>query len=94
MAYFFEAWLQMLQVRLDLPMSAALALEKEGLSKRADFKHRFISEDDIGEFWIQPFMLAVAQRCIGNATTGLWTMTGTAAAEISPRMSERPWMGE
>lgn len=48
--YFFEAWLQSLQVRFELPSEALKQLASEGLSKQVDFTHRFASEDEVGMF--------------------------------------------
>eukprot|EP00930_Biecheleria_cincta_P054625 TRINITY_DN4092_c1_g3_i2.p1 TRINITY_DN4092_c1_g3~~TRINITY_DN4092_c1_g3_i2.p1 ORF type:complete len:287 (-),score=47.35 TRINITY_DN4092_c1_g3_i2:259-1119(-) len=48
--YFFEAWLQSLQMRFELPSEALKELASEGLSKQVDFTHRFASEDEVGLF--------------------------------------------
>lgn len=48
--YFFEAWLQSLQMRFELPSEALKELASEGLSKQVDFTHRFASEDEVGMF--------------------------------------------
>eukprot|EP00931_Biecheleriopsis_adriatica_P087302 TRINITY_DN61796_c0_g1_i1.p1 TRINITY_DN61796_c0_g1~~TRINITY_DN61796_c0_g1_i1.p1 ORF type:complete len:581 (+),score=107.92 TRINITY_DN61796_c0_g1_i1:42-1784(+) len=47
---FFADWLQKLRSDFDIPDEALLALADEGLSKQADFTHRFTSEEEVGRW--------------------------------------------